>query len=308
MSEAVIHPKFHHFNLKTTRLQELIDWYSLVVGADVLLPGRRRRVAVQRCGQPPHRAARVPRVRRRPREGHPHRAAPQRVRVRQLRGPQRQLPAPARGRDRARLLPRPRDDALLLLQGPRRQLRRAAGRQLRRLGQVQPVHAHQRGLPPEPDRRVRRPRPGRPGRRRRRSLRAHPRARDGRRVRARPPRPSTSPPKADPVRLVTYDAGDGAHAGVLVGDEIVPAAALGAPARLREGPARGPRRRGPRRPRRAGRREHRAHRALRRAAPGPGPGPREDHLPGPQLPRPRRGGRARRSPSTRAGSRSSPTR
>jgi len=32
----VIHPKFHHFNLKTTRLQEMIDWYSLVVGADVL--------------------------------------------------------------------------------------------------------------------------------------------------------------------------------------------------------------------------------------------------------------------------------
>jgi len=33
---AVIHPKFHHFNLKTTRLQEMIDWYSKVVGAEVL--------------------------------------------------------------------------------------------------------------------------------------------------------------------------------------------------------------------------------------------------------------------------------
>lgn len=31
-----IHPKFHHFNLKTTRLQEMIDWYSTVVGAQVL--------------------------------------------------------------------------------------------------------------------------------------------------------------------------------------------------------------------------------------------------------------------------------
>jgi catechol-2,3-dioxygenase len=35
MSDAVIHPKFHHFNLKTTRLQEMIDWYGVVVGADV---------------------------------------------------------------------------------------------------------------------------------------------------------------------------------------------------------------------------------------------------------------------------------
>ena len=35
MSTAVIHPKFHHFNLKTTRLQEMIDWYATVVGAEV---------------------------------------------------------------------------------------------------------------------------------------------------------------------------------------------------------------------------------------------------------------------------------
>ncbi len=33
---AAIPPKFHHFNLKTTRLQEMIDWYSTVVGAEVL--------------------------------------------------------------------------------------------------------------------------------------------------------------------------------------------------------------------------------------------------------------------------------
>ena len=33
---AVIHPKFHHFNLKTTRLQEMIDWYCTLVGAQVL--------------------------------------------------------------------------------------------------------------------------------------------------------------------------------------------------------------------------------------------------------------------------------
>jgi catechol-2,3-dioxygenase len=37
MSDAtVIPPKFHHVNLKTTRLQEMIDFYSVLVGADVL--------------------------------------------------------------------------------------------------------------------------------------------------------------------------------------------------------------------------------------------------------------------------------
>jgi catechol-2,3-dioxygenase len=36
MSDAVIHPKFHHFNLKTTRLQEMIDYYAVLVGAEVI--------------------------------------------------------------------------------------------------------------------------------------------------------------------------------------------------------------------------------------------------------------------------------
>jgi catechol-2,3-dioxygenase len=31
----MIHPAFHHLNLKTTRLQEMIDWYALVVGSAV---------------------------------------------------------------------------------------------------------------------------------------------------------------------------------------------------------------------------------------------------------------------------------
>jgi catechol-2,3-dioxygenase len=31
-----IHPKFHHVNLKTTRLQAMIDWYSAVVGSEVV--------------------------------------------------------------------------------------------------------------------------------------------------------------------------------------------------------------------------------------------------------------------------------
>lgn len=33
---TVIHPKFHHFNLKTTRLQEMIDFYCTLVGAEVI--------------------------------------------------------------------------------------------------------------------------------------------------------------------------------------------------------------------------------------------------------------------------------
>ena len=32
---GAIRPKFHHLNLKTTRLQEMIDYYSVLVGADV---------------------------------------------------------------------------------------------------------------------------------------------------------------------------------------------------------------------------------------------------------------------------------
>ena len=33
---AVIHPKFHHVNFKTTRLQEMIDWYGALLGTEVL--------------------------------------------------------------------------------------------------------------------------------------------------------------------------------------------------------------------------------------------------------------------------------
>ncbi|MBV8952698.1 MAG: VOC family protein [Solirubrobacterales bacterium] len=32
---GVIHPKFHHVNLKTTRLREMIDFYRVLVGAEV---------------------------------------------------------------------------------------------------------------------------------------------------------------------------------------------------------------------------------------------------------------------------------
>ncbi len=33
---TVIHPKFHHVNLKTTRLQEMVDYYRTLVGAEVV--------------------------------------------------------------------------------------------------------------------------------------------------------------------------------------------------------------------------------------------------------------------------------
>jgi catechol-2,3-dioxygenase len=36
MADQAIHPKFHHLNLKTTRLQEMIDFYSTLVGAEVI--------------------------------------------------------------------------------------------------------------------------------------------------------------------------------------------------------------------------------------------------------------------------------
>jgi catechol-2,3-dioxygenase len=35
-THQILRPTFHHFNLKTTRLQELIDWYVAVVGAEVI--------------------------------------------------------------------------------------------------------------------------------------------------------------------------------------------------------------------------------------------------------------------------------
>lgn len=34
-TSAVIHPRFHHVNLKTTRLQEMIEWYAALIGARV---------------------------------------------------------------------------------------------------------------------------------------------------------------------------------------------------------------------------------------------------------------------------------
>jgi catechol 2,3-dioxygenase len=35
-TDRPIHPKLHHVNLKTTRLQEMIDWYGVMLGTEVL--------------------------------------------------------------------------------------------------------------------------------------------------------------------------------------------------------------------------------------------------------------------------------
>ena len=82
MTDPVIHPKFHHFNLKTTRLQEMIDCYSVLVGAEVIFQDAVG--AWLSNDQANHRIALLafPGLHRRPGEGEPHRAAPLRVRVR----------------------------------------------------------------------------------------------------------------------------------------------------------------------------------------------------------------------------------
>ena len=99
---AVIHPKFHHVNLKTTRLQEMIDFYRALVGAEVIHQDEIG--AWLSNDEANHRIALLafPNFSRRPRQGEAHRAAPLGVRVRELRRPQRQLPAAEGGGHHAR--------------------------------------------------------------------------------------------------------------------------------------------------------------------------------------------------------------
>ena len=92
----VIHPKFHHVNLKTTRLQEMIDWYATssaprCSSSTTSGPGSptTRPTTASRCWRS--------RTSSTTRKGHAHRAAPHGLRVRQLRGAQRDLPAAAGG-------------------------------------------------------------------------------------------------------------------------------------------------------------------------------------------------------------------
>jgi catechol 2,3-dioxygenase-like lactoylglutathione lyase family enzyme len=154
---AVIHPQFHHVNLKTARLQEMIDYYSALVGAEVLFQyelgawlsndianHRIALLAFPNFAEDPEKDTRV---------GMHHIAFEYAV----VRGAERELPAREGSGNRPRLLPRPRDDVLVLLPRPRRQPHRAAGRQLRRLVEVDRLDAPEQRVPRGPDREVRRP-------------------------------------------------------------------------------------------------------------------------------------------------------
>ncbi len=68
----MIHPKFHHLNLKTTRLQEMIDFYSVLVGRRG--PHQDDVGAWLSNDEANHRIALLafPNFTRRPREGGPH--------------------------------------------------------------------------------------------------------------------------------------------------------------------------------------------------------------------------------------------
>ena len=59
-SEQLIIPILHHFNLKTTKLQAMIDWYTAVVGSSGHLPVSRRRLVDERRSQPSHRLLTMP--------------------------------------------------------------------------------------------------------------------------------------------------------------------------------------------------------------------------------------------------------
>ena len=79
-STPTIRPAFHHVNLKTTRLQEMIDWYSgIVVGAEVNHQDDVGAWLSNDRGQSPHRPARLPGLRRRPEKDNPHRPSSQRL-------------------------------------------------------------------------------------------------------------------------------------------------------------------------------------------------------------------------------------
>ena len=159
---TVIHPKFHHVNLKTTRLQEMIDFYRTLVGAEVIFQDQvgawlsnddaNHRIALlafPNFVDDPEKDTRTGM----------HHSAFEYASFEELNV---ELPAPQGGRHHAGAVPGSRDDALLLLRRSRRQQRRAAGRQLRRLGEVQGVDADLGRVQGQPDRPVRRSRRGSP--------------------------------------------------------------------------------------------------------------------------------------------------
>ena len=94
---AVIHPKFHHVNLKTTRLQEMIDFYGTLVGAEVVFQFDGGAWLSNDAAN--HRIALLafPNFVDDPEQGHTHRNASLRVRVRELRRAELELRAPQGG-------------------------------------------------------------------------------------------------------------------------------------------------------------------------------------------------------------------
>ena len=216
---TVIHPKFHHVNLKTTRLQEMIDYYRTLVGAEVVFQdqvgawlsndGANHRVALLAFPNFVDDAEKDTRTGM-------HHSAFEYASFDELMSTYVRL----------------RDDgitpAICLDHGmtfsyyyadPGRQQRRAAGRQLRRLGQVDRVDAHLARVQGQPDRPVPRPRAGDrrpPGRH---EPRRDPRQGDGRRLRPR------AGPRRDPgdvlMRLCRFDAGSGPRHGIVVDSYVV---------------------------------------------------------------------------------------
>ena len=74
--DRVIHPRLHHVNLKTTRLQEMVDFYRTLVGAEVIYQDAVGAWLSNDERKSSDRTARVPELRRRSREGNAHGHAP----------------------------------------------------------------------------------------------------------------------------------------------------------------------------------------------------------------------------------------
>src|ERR1022692_3112178 len=93
------------------------------------------------------------------------------------------------------------------------------------------MDADQRGVPCQPDRALRRRGEGRRHGGRRGAVRRDPPPGDGGRARARAGARRDPHRELRAMRLVTYDNGAGAEAGVLIDQQVVPVSALDAPAR-----------------------------------------------------------------------------
>ena len=203
------------------------------------LPGRRRRLAVQRrrptTGSRCSRSRTSSTTRRRTRARACTTSA---FEYETLRRAERELPAAARRPGiEPDVLPRPRDDVLLLLRRSRRQPRRAAGRQLRRLGEVEASGC----APPtefkaNPIGAVRRPRAGRrrPRRGRCASRRSTPRRWP---AATRPSRPRSRSRRCV-MRLCRFDAGGGPRHGIVEDGTSSTATTGRAPSARRGPPAR----------------------------------------------------------------------